>query len=115
MSRPPRYGRGEETPWPPLPYVVLALLAAAIVGAVAFGVVSAGGAFGAFNPTWEGTSELRTGETHDVPSEVQLSMAGYETAAPSETIVFILAPTEPYTPAEIAQIQTFLLEGGTSS
>ena len=102
-----------QSPWPPIPQLVFSLLVLAVVGALVFGVVSAGGAFGAFNPTWEGTSELRTGVEHGATSEVVLSMDGYATATPSETIVLILSPDERYTPSEIAQIQQFLFDGGT--
>lgn len=102
-----------QSPWPPLPQLVFSLLVLAVVGAMVFGVVSAGGAFGAFNPTWEGTSELRTGVEHGATSEVVLSMDGYATTTPSETVVLIFSPDERYTPSEIAQIQQFLFDGGT--
>lgn len=104
---------GTASPWPPVPQIVLAVLGVVVIGALIFGVVSAGGAFGVFNPTWEGTSELRTGVEHGANSEVQLSMAGYDTTAPSETIIIIISPTERYASDEIAQIQQFVLDGGT--
>jgi hypothetical protein len=93
------------------------LLAALIVTVALTGVVAAStsqSAFGAYNPAWDGASDLR-----DLASDegadplVALNTTSYTTAEPNGTIAVILSPDEPYTPGERTRVTSFVEQGGT--
>lgn len=98
--------------WASTPRIVLVALLIAVVAALLFAFLTAGGAFDAFNPTWEGTSDLR-GDTGDTESQVLLSAEGYERLEANRTVVFMIAPTKKPTAADATRIRQFVSDGGT--
>lgn len=98
--------------WSSIPRIVLLTLTITVFAALVFAFLTAGGAFDTFNPTWEGTSDLRT-DTGDAESQVLLSAEGYERLETNRTVVFIIAPTKEPTAADGTRIQQFVSNGGT--
>ena len=78
-----------------------------------YGGATSVAAFGAFNPSWEGTSDLRTlaGET-GADTEVATNTTAYDGYG-NGTVAVIVAPDEPYEAAEVRHIAAFLERGGT--
>ncbi|SDK11330.1 protein of unknown function [Halovenus aranensis] len=72
-------------------------------------------AFGLYNPTWEGTSDLR--EQIDTGSATELDVitdtTEYDTLDSDETVAFVIAPDEPYDSAAAEQMRQFVSRGGT--
>ncbi|GAB3411356.1 hypothetical protein GCM10027435_02870 [Haloparvum alkalitolerans] len=101
------------SPWPDLPRTVLALLTAAVVVALILAASTSTVAFGSYNPSWEGTSDLRELDTDGTETEVLLDTEGYAAAAPNATVAFVIAPAEGYSQADVERIETFLANGGT--
>jgi hypothetical protein len=77
------------------------------------GASTSGVAFGAYNPAWDGTADLRGVAATNGESTVTLSTTPYTQQQPSETIAVVLAPTESYSPTDIAAIRQFIRDGGT--
>jgi len=98
--------------WASTPRIVLVALLIAVVAALLFAFLTAGGAFDAFNPTWEGTSDLRS-DTGDTESQILLSAEGYERLEANRTVVFMIAPTKEPTAAGATRIRQFVSDGGT--
>ncbi|WP_161609707.1 DUF4350 domain-containing protein [Halorubrum kocurii] len=74
---------------------------------------TSGAAFGAYNPAWDGTADLRdTTATH---SETIVSLDGeaYTTDQPDQTLAVVLAPTTPYDAEDAAPMRQFVEDGGT--
>jgi hypothetical protein len=94
------------------PQIVLIALTIALALAVLFGAVTSGIAFGSYNPSWEGTSELR--EEADIDSEVIVATdtERYESIEANGTVAFIIAPDQQYDPEEIDRVQSFVDNGG---
>jgi hypothetical protein len=83
---------------------IVLLIAASISGA----------AFGSYNPTWEGTSDLRSiAQDEGAETTVIREPAEYDDLAGDGTIVIITSPEEPYSAAEIERINAFVERGGT--
>lgn len=84
--------------------------------ALIYAASTSAGAFGAFNPSWEGTSELRTiadesgGETTIVRSVEEYDDFG---ADADGTIALIIEPEGSYNETEQEQIREFVEDGGT--
>jgi len=112
--------RGSDDPagdWPPdVDYAQLLLVALVITVAVAVGWAASTSttAFGAYNPAWDGASDL-SDEAAAAGSEavVATEMAAYADAPPNGTTAVILSPDSPYTDAESARLRQFLQAGGT--
>lgn len=93
------------------------LLVALVLTVVLTGLVAATtsqSAFGAYNPAWDGASDLRD-LASDAGAEplVALNTTSYPTAEPNGTIAVILSPDEPYTPGERSRVTSFVEQGGT--
>ena len=97
-----------------IPTLVLLVLAGAVlIGVVAAGS-SSGAAFNAFNPDWDGGSELREqAEAGGVETEIITAVSAYEDADPNNTVAVILAPDQHYADEDAATIREFVDEGGT--
>jgi len=94
------------------------LFAYAVVAAVAVTLVVSAtitvGAFGAFTPTWEGTSELRgQAESAEADPIILEDTERYETEPAEGTIAFVLAPEEPYEGEDAERLVSFVEDGGT--
>jgi hypothetical protein len=95
------------------PRAVLAVFAVVTVSALVVGGATSAAAFGAFNPSWEGTTDVRdiAGET-GAETVVVDNTTEYE-AYGNETVAVVLSPNESYTEAEIERTEAFLDRGGT--
>lgn len=111
----------------PIPH----LLAVALAAAIAIALLSAGAtstaAFGAYNPTWDGTSEFQSlPETVGADSEVVQDAAAYDNvtgggsdsegstagdAPASGTLAVVLSPDGPY--EDTGPLRRFVERGGT--
>lgn len=96
-----------------VPRAVLGLFTVVVVGALVYGGATSVAAFGAFNPSWDGTSEIR-GLAGDAgaDTEIATNTTSYATHG-NETVAVIVAPSEPYDDADIDRIEAFLDRGGT--
>lgn len=107
------------------PRVLAGALALAVAITLLWAGVTSTAAFGAYNPSWDGASELRTlpAETGTGSAVVQ-DVTAYENAtaaattasatadAPANgTLAIVLSPDEPY--AEPAALRRFVVAGGT--
>jgi hypothetical protein len=93
------------------------LLLVALSTATLLGLVLAAGtssaAFGLYNPSWEGTSELRSvADRTDTKATVLQNTSDYQSAG-SRTVAFIMAPDREYTERETRAIEGFVRRGGT--
>lgn len=94
------------------------LLAAALAVVLAVTLLWAGStsapAFSAYNPEWDGASELRA-EANAVGSTPTLAtdVDDYGRVDPNETVAVVLSPEEPYSDAEAARLREFVRAGGT--
>lgn len=97
------------------PRVVLAALTGAVLVALVVTAATSTAAFGPYNPSWDGTSELRQDieSTAGVESELIQDTERYEAHDPNETVAFVVAPDEPYTDADAERLQQFVDRGGT--
>lgn len=84
--------------------VALALLVAATTSTAAFG---------AYNPAWDGTSDLREEILTDPNGTVAVDSTAYNTTDPANTTALVLAPTEPYDTDDVDRVTRFLAAGGT--
>jgi succinate dehydrogenase hydrophobic anchor subunit len=70
--------------------------------------------FGAYNPGWDGTSELRAEASDGAgPSPVVPRIAAFDGVSADGTVAIVLSPDEPYTDAEAARLRSFVRRGGT--
>ena len=71
-------------------------------------------AFGAYNPGWDGTSDLRAlADERAGETVVARDVAAYGDTDPNGTVAFVLSPTEAYDATETARLRTFVDRGGT--
>jgi hypothetical protein len=96
------------------PRLVLAGYAAVLAVALLVAATTSGVAFGAYNPAWDGASDLQ-GEARAVGAEPTVldDLGGYREADPSGTVAVVLSPDEPYTDGEAATVRSFVRDGGT--
>lgn len=103
---------GTRIDWP---RVVLVALIAAVLGAVLVAAATSAASFGPYNPSWDGTSELRQQVESEpgVESELVRDTARYEASDPNGTVAFVIAPEERYTGEDAARLRRFVANGGT--
>ncbi len=96
-----------------VPRVLLVALVAATLLGVAVAASTSAAAFGLYNPSWEGTSELR-GIADEAGTETTVirNTSGYRSAGEGD-VAIVLAPDRNYTDREAAIIRGFLARGGT--
>lgn len=96
------------------PQLVLVVLAAAVAAATLVAAATSGAAFGAYNPGWDGTSELR-GEADAAGAETVVvdNASRYESLPANDTVAFVLAPDERYGPDDADRVREFVEHGGT--
>ncbi|WP_435186452.1 DUF4350 domain-containing protein [Halobellus sp. EA9] len=102
--------------WDRPSYPQLLLYALAVVLGVTI-MVSAGtstAAFGAYNPAWDGTSEVRkTATTLGADPVVVQNTTRYQEVPPESSVAVVFSPTESYTDREAARLREFVRAGGT--
>jgi hypothetical protein len=87
---------------------VLLVGAAFVVGGATSGV-----AFDAFNPDWDGTSDLRTAvEQTDSEPIIVRNTTRYNRYG-ANTTAFVISPAVEYTATDVARIRAYLNRGGT--
>lgn len=100
-------------PWD-TPKLFAAVLGVTVLAVGIWGASTSIPAFGVYNPTWEGSSDLRQeADATGAEQEIAVDVETYSTVDADETIAVILAPTEPYTDEESAKIRQFIERGGT--
>ncbi|QCC60469.1 DUF4350 domain-containing protein [Natrinema thermotolerans] len=103
---------GDGVDWPRL---LLAGLVLSLLLALVIAAATSSAAFGPYNPSWEGSSELR-GDAESAPGvETHLlrDTAEYEELPATETVAFVIAPEEPYEGEDVARLREFVANGGT--
>ncbi|WP_253739194.1 DUF4350 domain-containing protein [Halohasta salina] len=96
------------------PRVLLAGFIIAIALAIGAAAVTTSATLTAYNPSWDGTSEMRSTIATDSSTQpVVVDTAAYDRAEANDTLAFILAPRETYNTSEVNQLQAFLDRGGT--
>lgn len=94
--------------------VALVAFALAVGTALVWGGATSATAFGAYNPAWDGGSDLR--EQADAagadPQPVR-DVRAYDDADPEGTVALVLSPDAPYIDSEAARIGRFVRDGGT--
>jgi len=99
--------------WLDLPRLVLIVLT--VVTMLAGGVVmsSSSSGFGAYNPTWEGTSSFRQEATETGAEPViATNTTEYNRVDPNESVAIILSPERRYSGTDVARVQRFVRNGG---
>lgn len=95
------------------PELLLVGLAIVIAGGFLVAASTSTVAFGAYNPSWEGTSELRSlASESDVQVDVVRETQSYRTAD-NRTIAFVISPETAYTENESSTLRGFVERGGT--
>jgi hypothetical protein len=96
------------------PWVALAAFTVAVLLALVVAGSTSGSAFGAYNPSWDGTAEFRSlaGET-DTDQTVARNASVYRMTEPNDTLAVVLSPESPYDDSERAAVRQFVQEGGT--
>lgn len=98
----------------PYPVVFLAVFTLVTVGALVVAASVSGTAFNTYNPTWDGTSEMRSiAERTGTETDIVRDSRYYRAADPTNAVVFILSPDSAYTAREVAGIREFVRGGGT--
>jgi len=97
------------------PHALAVGLAGVMAIAILFAGATSAAAFGAYNPAWDGASDLRgVAEDEGVAEATVVTNASlYRTTGPNETVAVVLSPDRPYTDTEAAAIARFVREGGT--
>lgn len=97
--------------WPRAVLIGLGLAVVLAVGAVA---TTSTAAFGPYNPSWDGSSDLREqleGES-DVEVDLLREPSRYEGSGAEGTTAFVVAPDESYRGADASRIRRFVEDGG---
>ncbi len=96
-----------------VPRALLVLFAVVVGGALVYGGATSVTAFGAFNPSWEGTSDFR-GLAGDAGADTRIATNTTDYAGHGNgTVAVVVAPEEPYDGADVRRIEAFLERGGT--
>ena len=96
------------------PRLLLAGLAVGVLVGVLVAGTTSTAAFGAYNPGWEGVSELRdVAESAGAEPEVVANASRYATVDPGTTVAVVLSPDRAYTDRGAARVREFVRAGGT--
>lgn len=96
------------------PRIVLAGFAVAVAIALLVAGSTTGGAFGSYNPAWDGTSEFRSlAEDGDADATIARNTSAYSTTDPDGTLAVILSPAERYGDGDATAVREFVADGGT--
>lgn len=97
------------------PRMLLVALSVTVLVAVFLAAATSTAAFGPYNPSWDGTSELRDDVESEpgVESELIRETDRYDAYDANETVAFVVAPDEQYTGDDAERLQRFVENGGT--
>lgn len=103
--------RLDDWGWPRL---LLAGLCVAFAATVVYAGATSTVALGAYNPTWNGVSEVR-GAAGDTGTEVVVgtATADYDDVTANATTAVVFSPERAYTAAEVDRLRQFVADGGT--
>ncbi|WP_408959697.1 DUF4350 domain-containing protein [Natrinema sp. 74] len=102
--------------WPRALLLTLAIATVLVVGVL---TATSTASFSPYNPSWDGSTALRERIEDDpgVDGELVRDPDRYgaftDESVANETVAFVIAPDEPYTDDEAAQIEAFVENGGT--
>lgn len=92
---------------------LVVVFAVAVGGAFVVAASTSDAAFGAYNPAWDGTADLRaTAAGDDVEPRIVRETATYDEFEPSETTAIVISPDRPYTEEEVQRLRAFVENGG---
>ncbi|OIB55769.1 DUF4350 domain-containing protein [Natrialba sp. SSL1] len=97
------------------PRVLLASLLVVVCSGLLIAATTSTVAFGPFNPSWNGMSELHT-QVNDEPgveSDLVRETTRYTDHQPNETVAVVVAPDDPYTGDDAVRVAQFVADGGT--
>ncbi|MFB6130397.1 MAG: DUF4350 domain-containing protein, partial [Salinigranum sp.] len=85
-----------------------------MVVSLAFAGSTSGSSFGAFNPSWQGATQLRH-DAVDAGAEATVitDVREYGAVDPGSTVAFVLSPDAPYGANDSATVNRFVRSGGT--
>lgn len=111
-SGPSTFDTWSDIEWPKLLAVVLGTL---VIITLAMVSMTSTAAFDPFNPSWNGTADLRDQIESDptVESELIRQTDAYEAVDPSETVAFVVAPDDVYAGPDADRVESFVADGGT--
>lgn len=93
-------------------WLLIALTTVLIITVIVLASTS-GGAFGIYNPAWDGTANLQTlARAEGVDVSVVRDVSQYDTITPESTTAIILAPNETYSSKDVARLRRFVERGG---
>lgn len=94
-------------------YLLIVLTVMIMMGTLVAGLTSAT-AFGAYNPHWDGTQELRS-IASDTTDDVRMvtNTRQYTTIPANQTTAFIISPSASYDDQAISRLESFVSRGGT--
>ncbi|MCU4743612.1 DUF4350 domain-containing protein [Natronoglomus mannanivorans] len=97
------------------PQAVALALATVLVLALGVGAATSATDFGPYNPSWDGTSDLREELTADdeIDGTLIQDTSRYETAQANETVAFVVAPESTYEGEDRERVADFVDRGGT--
>ncbi|MFC7071783.1 DUF4350 domain-containing protein [Halovenus rubra] len=96
-----------------LPRALLAALGCTVLVALVVLATVSTTAFGLYNPTWEGTSDLREEIGADRNLDLLTDTAEYGDLDPDKAVAFVIAPDEEYDDQAAAAVRQFAERGGT--
>ncbi len=101
--------------WLDWPQVLLGVLALAVVVALVTVAATTTAAFGPFNPSWDGTSDLREQVDDDSTAEGDLirETARYDEIDSDGSVAFVVAPDDSYEGEDRERLRQFVHSGGT--
>lgn len=96
------------------PGLVLAALALVVALAVVAGASTSGTAFGAYNPQWDGASDLRAqAEAVGAETTIVRETDRYDELNASGTVAVVLSPDRAYAANDSERVRRFVERGGT--
>lgn len=103
-------------PWRDISYprVFFVVLTLFVGVTLLVGGVSSTTVFGAYNPAWDGVSELRSvADSEEAETVVLQDTSRYDSTNESSTLSIVLSPGSNYTSREGARVERFVRNGGT--
>lgn len=111
-SWPSAFGHRFDVEWPRLLAFALGVL---VIGTLTMVAATSTATFDPFNPSWNGTADLRdqVESDPDVESELMRQTGPYKEVDPSETVAIVVAPDDTYTGTDADRVESFVADGGT--
>jgi hypothetical protein len=96
------------------PHLLLIGLCVVLGATLVYASATSTAALGAYNPTWNGVSEVRdVADDTETTVVIGTETADYEDLSPNTTTAVLFSPDQQYTANETARIREFVTDGGT--